>query len=96
MVAVSVASAGVLPPVVASAGVLPPAVAAGNDMVSGDCAGVPSLVFSDHALLRAKNALRKFRESSWAAGLFGSSAGRYRYSNDAADLLRSLGALVML
>ena len=54
MVAVSVAVAGVLPPVVASAGVLPPAVAAGDDMVSGDRAGVPSLVISDHALLRAK------------------------------------------
>ena len=48
---------------VAVAGVLPPAVAAGDDMVSGDRAGVPSLVISDHALLRAKMCSQYFRES---------------------------------
>ena len=74
MVAVSVAVAGVLPPVVASAGVLPPAVAAGDDMVSGDRAGVPSLVFRDHALLRAKNALRSFRGEQGGCGAVNSSS----------------------
>ena len=93
MVAVSVAAAGVLPPVVASAGVLPPAVAAGDDMVSGDRAGVPSLVIATPRCSELKCALSTFGRAS-AAGLFGPQAGSYRYSNDAAKFLQCLNAPV--